>query len=145
MRAALRRGLQLAAVLAILALAAWQIWRGLGDFTREGRSAHRRHPLLLLGSPSIAAQLRARSPGGAGPCALFLTVTAPRTVAAQAVRQAAGRPVFLVTLGATPVSQRRAVAAFLAALPAPYRHTQTRTLLALGGPEPLSVYEFDTG
>src|SRR4051794_29701375 len=35
MRAALRRGLQLAAVLAILALAAWQIWRGLGDFTRE--------------------------------------------------------------------------------------------------------------
>ncbi len=106
-----------------------------------GRPSLARHPLLLLGAPSIAAAERARSQGVSA-CAV-LPIPAPRTIAAQAVRLAAGRPLFLATLGAAPISQLRAaagnpVATFLAALPPGYRVVWTRTFPGLA---PLSVYE----
>lgn len=115
-----------------------------------GASAAAGQPLFLLGYPSIATELRARRPGGVGPCAAaFLRAPAAAAIAAQATGRPGPRELFLVNIGSASIAGLRALstspaAQFVAALPPRYRYVGVRTFPGFAGVD-LSVYVFRVG
>ena len=115
--------------------------------TQAGGPAPTDQPLLLLGYPSIATELRARQTGGVGPCAsAFLPAPPAAAIAAQATGHQGARALFLVNIGSLSIGALRSLptspaAQFVAALPPRYRYRTMRTFPGLAGVG-LSVYVF---
>jgi mannosyltransferase len=101
-------------------------------FARRGGS---HPPVLRLGFPSLATELRARRPGGVGPCASAFLPPAPgRRVAREAAGVARDGRIYLIGFGLTSLSAPRGtpLGAFVGGLPKRFRLVQTRAFPGFG-------------